>query len=123
MKARAGQVGAMAGNLWNGSRAHMKASVAMLGHIWDKGRTHEGQGQDTFVTRVGKWEQRQGMCGARAGNMVVSRGHGTLWGHQARRHTLKKGKADARQNPYEGKGRASVGTREGRMWREGMAYT
>ena len=50
MKARAGQVGATAGNLWNGSRAHMKASVTMLGHIWDKGRTHVGQGQDTFGT-------------------------------------------------------------------------
>ena len=92
MKARAGQVGATAGNLWNGSREHMKASVTMLGHMWDKGRTHVGQGQYTFGTRIGKWELWQGMCGARAGNMVVSRGHGTLWGHQARRHILKKAK-------------------------------
>ena len=36
---------------------------------------------------------------------------------------MKKGKADARLNTYEVKGRANVGTREGRMWREGMAHT
>ena len=48
----------------------MKASVAMLGHMWDKGRKHVGQGQDTCETRVGKWDQWQGTCGARAGNMV-----------------------------------------------------
>ena len=32
--------GATAGNLWNGSRVHMKASVAILRHMCDKGRTH-----------------------------------------------------------------------------------